>query len=114
MNYLSVQSTMGTNGTTRRCLILLETPCPACVRLNKQGAKINLVKNASFESDGPTTSPSNWQTWFQQGTAKGTIKTEAGTFGDYKTFWQDRAYEGISLSKYVSGISKGTYIECLM
>uniref|UniRef100_UPI0037BFF391 PTS glucose transporter subunit IIA n=1 Tax=Enterococcus faecium TaxID=1352 RepID=UPI0037BFF391 len=27
------------NGTTKRCLILLETPCQACVRLNKQGRK---------------------------------------------------------------------------
>ncbi|EJX40549.1 arabinogalactan endo-1,4-beta-galactosidase domain protein [Enterococcus faecium V689] len=110
MNYLSVQSTMGNEWDNQAMFDFAGNALPSLRAFKQAGAQINLVKNASFESDGPTTSPSNWQTWFQQGTAKGTIKTEAGTFfGDYKlTFWQDQAYEA-SAYQNVSGISKGTY-----
>lgn len=39
MNYLSVQSTMGNEWDNQAMFDLLETPCQACVRLNKQGRK---------------------------------------------------------------------------
>lgn len=43
----------------------------------------------------------DWQTWFQQGTAEGTIKTEAGTFWRLQiNFLEGPSLRGISLSKY--------------
>lgn len=110
MNYLGVQSTMGNEWDNQAMFDFAGNALPSLRAFKQAGTQTNLVKNASFESDGPTTSPSDWQTWFQQGTAEGTIKTEAGTFfGDYKlTFWQDQAYEA-SAYQNVSGISDGTY-----
>ena len=110
MNYLGVQSTMG-NEWDNQALFDFSGNALSSLRVFQQmNPQANLVKNSSFERDGITDTPTNWHTWFQQGTTDSTIKTESDAFsGAYKlTFWQDQSYEA-SVYQNVSGISQGTY-----
>lgn len=58
----------------------------------------NLLSNISFENDGVTTTPADWNVWLSDSSDTGTVKTEYGYAydGDYKlTFWDDSAYSAL-------------------
>ena len=71
----------------------------------------NLLTNISFENDGVTTTPTNWNVWLSSSSATDTVKTEYGYAydGDYKlTFWDDAAYS-CSVYKTFTNLPNGTY-----
>jgi len=71
----------------------------------------NLVTNPSFEVDGYTNTPTDWNVWLQSGVPSTTIKTETGYAfdGDYKlTFWNSANYSA-SVYRTFTGLENGTY-----
>lgn len=67
----------------------------------------NLIQNNSFEWDGYTESPSNWNKWTANKNAG--IKTEIYDDSRHKlTFWSDKAFES-SVYQNVFNLSSGTY-----
>lgn len=71
----------------------------------------NLLSNISFENDGVTTTPADWNVWLSDSSDTGTVKTEYGYAydGDYKlTFWDDSAYS-CSVYKTFTNLPNGTY-----
>ena len=71
----------------------------------------NLLSNISFENDGITSTPSDWNVWLSSASATDTVKTEYGYAydGDYKlTFWDDAAYS-CSVYRTFTNIPNGTY-----
>lgn len=71
----------------------------------------NLIENPSFENDGITSTPSNWNVWVNNAENSSVVKTEYGNAfdGEYKlTFWDDEAYS-CSVYKTFTGIPNGTY-----
>lgn len=67
----------------------------------------NLIQNNSFEWDGYTEQPSNWNIWsINQNSG---IKTEIyGSLRNKLTFWSDKAFES-SIYQKINNLSSGTY-----
>lgn len=71
----------------------------------------NLLSNPSFEQDGVTNEPTDWNVWLADTSQSDAIKTEYGYAfdGDYKlTFWDDSDYSG-SIYKTFTDLPNGTY-----
>lgn len=71
----------------------------------------NLLTNSSFETDGVTYTPTNWNVWLASSSYNGAVRTEYGNAfdGNYKlTFWKNSSYT-CSVYKTLTGIPNGTY-----
>lgn len=110
MNYLGVQSTTGNEWDNQAMFDFSGNALPSLAVFKNAVSQTNYVKNASFETDGYTNTPTNWQTWYGTGATTATIKTETDAFdGTYKlALWNNQAYE-TSVYQTVTGLSKGTY-----
>lgn len=75
----------------------------------KKVQRLNQIKNYSFELDGATQNPSNWDNWSRNGDYS-PIKVESpGYDGEYKlTHWSDVDYE-VSTYQQVENLENGIY-----
>lgn len=110
MTYLGVQSTTGNEWDNQAMFDFSGNALPSLSVFKQAVSQTNFVKNPSFESDGVTNVPTDWQTWYGTGATINTVKTETDAFsGTYKlTFWNDQPYEA-SVYQTVTGLSEGTY-----
>lgn len=73
-------------------------------------APTNRAANPSFEADGYTNTPTNWNVWTRNATDANAVYTEGfAVQGDYKlTHWKATAYEA-STYQTVTGLPNGRY-----
>ncbi|MFT4258988.1 arabinogalactan endo-beta-1,4-galactanase [Microbacterium sp.] len=73
-------------------------------------APTNLVKNGGFESNGYTSTPSNWGVWAQVAADKDAVSTQSpAVVGTYKlNFWKATAYTA-SVYQTKTSLPSGTY-----